>query len=98
MAASAIKVDFASLSSKLRPETVAALNGFRRRHADLTKTLGDLKEQSTAIDFAHYRKVLTNKQIVADAEKAFSSFKPATYDLTEQLRIIEGQEAKAVSF
>ncbi|KAJ3327371.1 ATP synthase d subunit [Blyttiomyces sp. JEL0837] len=91
------KIDWTALASKLRPETVASLNAFRRRHADLVKTLNDLKEQQTSIDFAHYRSVLKNQKIVNDAEKSFTAFKPATYDLTEQLRIIESQEAKAIA-
>ncbi|KAJ3098504.1 ATP synthase d subunit [Phlyctochytrium planicorne] len=91
------KIDWVALGSKLKPETLASVNAFRRRHADLVKTIGELKEQSTTIDFEHYRKVLKNKKVVNDAEKAFQAFKPATYDLSEQLRIIEQQEVKAVA-
>ncbi|KAJ3415821.1 ATP synthase d subunit [Chytridiales sp. JEL 0842] len=98
MASSAItKVNWGALSSKLKPETVAAVNSFRRRQADLQKTLDELKEANTSIDFESYRKILANKKVVADAEKAFAAFKPATYDLTEQLRIIQEQETKAVA-
>ncbi|KAJ3195622.1 ATP synthase d subunit [Irineochytrium annulatum] len=95
-AARAAKVDFSALSAKLKPETVASVNAFRRRHADLMKTVGELKEQNSAIDFDGYERVLKNKKIVQDARKAFQSFRPATYDLTEQLRMIEQQELKAV--
>jgi len=90
------KIDWNSLSTKLRPETVASLNAFRRRHTDLTKTVQDLKEASSKIDFESYRKILKNKKVVADAEKAFNSFHPATYDLAEQLKVIESQQIKAV--
>ncbi|KAI9327243.1 hypothetical protein DFJ73DRAFT_632218 [Zopfochytrium polystomum] len=89
------KVNFAAL--KLRPETLAGLNAFRRRHADLVKAHNDLLEQSTTVDFAHYRNILSNKKVVDDAEAAFKAFKPATYNLTEQLRVIDQQEAKAVA-
>jgi F-type H+-transporting ATPase subunit d len=97
MASLATKVNWGALSSKLKPETVAAVNAFRRRQTDLQKTLDELKEQNTSIDFEHYRKILSNKKVVADAEKAFAAFRPATYDLSEQLRIIDQQEVKAVS-
>ncbi|KAJ3294499.1 ATP synthase d subunit [Borealophlyctis nickersoniae] len=93
----ATKIDWAGLSTKLKPETVAAINAFRRRHMDLTKTVADLKEANTSIDFEHYRRILKNQKVVAEAEKAFKSFTPATYDLAEQLRIIKEQESKAVS-
>ncbi|KAJ3218792.1 ATP synthase d subunit [Dinochytrium kinnereticum] len=90
------KIDWAALGSKLKPETLAAVNSFRRRHAELVKTVSELKEQSTTINFDQYRGVLKNQKIVNDAEKAFAAFKPATYDLSEQIRIIEQQEAKAI--
>ncbi|KAJ3027609.1 UNVERIFIED_CONTAM: ATP synthase d subunit [Siphonaria sp. JEL0065] len=91
------RVDFARLAASLRPDTVAALNAFRRRHADLAKQIGELKEQTTAINFEQYRAVLANKKIVNDAEKAFAAFKPVQYDLREQLRVIDAQEVKAVA-
>ncbi|KAJ3183456.1 ATP synthase d subunit [Geranomyces variabilis] len=93
----AARIDWSALGTKLKPETVAAVNAFRRRHTELTKTVADLREQSATIDFAHYQKVLKNKAVVNDAEKAFKAFKPATYDLSEQIRAIEGQQQKAVA-
>ncbi|KAI9096132.1 hypothetical protein DFS34DRAFT_154890 [Phlyctochytrium arcticum] len=91
------RIDFAALSAKMRPETVASLGALRRRHSELTKTVADLREQSATIDFAAYRKVLKNTKVVDSAEKSFTAFAPATYDLGEQLRIIESERAKAVS-
>ncbi|KAI8617513.1 hypothetical protein BC830DRAFT_1062371 [Chytriomyces sp. MP71] len=91
------KIDFARLATSLRPDTVASLNAFRRRHTDLIKQISDLREQSTSINFEGYRNVLSNKKIVNDAEKAFAAFRPAAYDLKEQLRVIEAQEAKAIA-
>ena len=92
------KINWTSLSSKLRPETLNALNSFRRRHADLSKQLQDLKEQSTSIDFSHYKNTLKNTKVVAEAEKVFTSFKPATIDLKEKLQFIKQQETAAVCF
>ncbi|KAJ3289102.1 mitochondrial ATP synthase [Rhizoclosmatium globosum] len=91
------RVDFAKLAASLRPDTVASLNAFRRRHTDLVKQIADLKEQATTINFEGYRSILSNKKVVNDAEKAFAAFKPAQYDLREQLRVIEAQEIKAVA-
>ncbi|KAI8909895.1 hypothetical protein PhCBS80983_g05758 [Powellomyces hirtus] len=94
----AARIDWGALGTKLKPETVASINAFRRRHTELTKTVSDLREQSQTIDFAHYAKVLkTNTKVVAEAEKAFKAFTPATYDLSEQIRAIEAQQAKAVA-
>ncbi|KAJ1561445.1 ATP synthase d subunit, partial [Cladochytrium tenue] len=89
----AVKINFSAL--KLRPDTLASLNAFRRRHADLVKTLNELKEQSTSVDFDYYRKLLANKKVVDDAERAFKAFAPASYNVTEQLRIVQQQESKA---
>ncbi|KAJ3236097.1 ATP synthase d subunit [Chytriomyces hyalinus] len=91
------KVDFSKLTATLRPDTVASVNAFRRRHADLVKQISELREQSTTINFEGYRSILSNKKVVNDAEKAFSAFRPASYDLKEQMRVIEAQEAKAVA-
>lgn len=91
-------VNWTSLSTKLKPETMASLNAFRRRHADLQKTLVELKEQDTAIDFSHYRKVLKNTKVIDNAEKALKGFKPATYDLTLQIKMIEDAKNNAVCF
>ncbi|KAJ3129562.1 ATP synthase d subunit [Nowakowskiella sp. JEL0407] len=93
----ASQINWSALSAKLKPDTVLALTNFHRRHQELSKQILELKEQKTSIDFAHYKSILSNKAIVDEAEKALSSFKPASYDLTEQIRIIEEQEVKAVA-
>ncbi|KAI8826559.1 uncharacterized protein EV422DRAFT_490627 [Fimicolochytrium jonesii] len=93
----AVKVDWATLGQKLKPDTLAAVNAFRRRHIELTKTVADLKDHATVIDFNHYRSVLKNSKVVDDAERAFTSFKPATYDLREQIRALDAQQQKAVA-
>eukprot|EP00842_Homolaphlyctis_polyrhiza_P003864 jgi/Hompol1/4479/HPOL_003674-RA len=93
----AARIDWSALSAKLKPDTVAAVNAFRRRHGELAKVVADLKEHQVAIDFARYRSTLKNQKVVDEAEKAFKSFKPATYDLAEQLRIIKEKETLAVA-
>ena len=94
----AARIDWSGLSSKLRPETVASLAVFRRRHAELNKAVADLREQDIEIDFKHYTSVLKNKKVVAEAQKSISSFKPSSFDLAQQLKVIKEQEQKAVSF
>lgn len=95
MASSATaRIDWTSLATKLKPETMASLNGFRRRHADLSKKLIELKESSVTVDLSGYQ--LKNTKVIAEATKALSAFKPATYDLKERLDFIQKQETKAV--
>ena len=78
-------------------ETVAALQAFRKRHADAQRIRAQYAAQPTTVDFAHYRSVLKNKAIVDDAEKIMREFKPATYDVGAHVKAIEAFEAKAVS-
>ena len=93
----AARIDWGALSSKLKPEAVNALNAFRRRHSDLTKTLNELNASaSRSVDLAPYRSVLKNQKVVVAAESALKTFKPATLDLPLQIRAIEQHEALAV--
>ncbi|KAJ3038884.1 ATP synthase d subunit [Rhizophlyctis rosea] len=91
------RIDWSGLAAKIRPETAASIAAFRRRHQELVKTVADLKEQNTTINFDHYRSTLKNAKVVSEAERAFKGFTPASYDLTEQLRIIGEQEKKAIA-
>lgn len=50
------------------------------------------------VDFEHYRKVLSNKDVVAQGEKLLREFKPVEYDVSAQLKAIDAFQAKAVSF
>lgn len=96
--AAAVHIDWPKLSTSLglKTETVAALSAFRKRNEEARRVLTDLKEQRTAVDFAHYRKVLKNQAIVDEVEKAFKGFKPTVYDVQAQIKSIEAVEAKAV--
>ncbi|KAH9843726.1 ATP synthase d subunit [Rhodofomes roseus] len=92
-------VDFTRVytSLGLSKETVAALQAFRKRHADAQRVHAHAAAQPTTVDFAHYRSLLKNKAIVDEAEKTVSGFKPVTYDVSAQLKAIEAFEAKAVA-
>lgn len=77
-------------------ETIAALQAFRKRHADAQRIHAQLSSQPATVDLPHYRSILKNKAIVDDAEKLLKEFKPVTYDVNPHLKAIETFEAKAV--
>jgi hypothetical protein len=91
------KIDWASVASKLKPETSASINSFRARHAALQKQVADLKDQLQPLNFSHYESVIKNSSVVFEAKKSLSSFKPAAYPLEEQVKSIEASRTKAVS-
>ena len=78
-------------------ETIAALQAFRKRHADAQRIHSQLSSQPTTVDISHYRSVLKNKAIVDEAEKLLKDFKPVSYDVAAHVKAIEAFEAKAVS-
>ncbi|EPX70474.1 F0-ATPase subunit D [Schizosaccharomyces octosporus yFS286] len=96
---SAVKaVDWAAVPSKLKLDagTASALANFRSRHAQAAAKLGSLKEQLTTVDFASYRQVLKNQEIVNRIESSVTSFKPVKINLDSQLKAINAFEGKAV--
>ncbi|GAN08660.1 ATP synthase d subunit [Mucor ambiguus] len=93
----AAAINWSKLSVSLPQETVASLQAFRKRNDEVKRVLAELKEQTTSVDFAHYSKVLKNQDVVQQAEKAVSGFKPVAYNLDAQLNAINQFEAKAVS-
>ena len=80
-----------------RAETIAALQAFRKRHADAQRIHSQLASQTTTVDLEHYRSVLRNKAVVDEAEKILRDFKPVTYDVSAHIKAIETFETKAVS-
>lgn len=48
------------------------------------------------MDFAHYRTILKNQAVIDEVEKKFSDFRPATYDVSRQLKAIDAFRAQAV--
>lgn len=99
MSTSAVhRINWTALTAKLKPEVAAGLNAFRRRHAELQQNVASLKEeiQNNPIEFNDYRSVLKNQGVVSEAEKVYKSFKPTTYNLSEQNKLIEKQQAVAV--
>lgn len=80
----------------LRGQTATSLQAFKKRNDDARRKVQVLSELPQTVDFAHYRKILKNQAIVDEIENYFKSFKPATYDVSRQLKAIEVFEAQAV--
>ncbi|KAG5959810.1 ATP synthase d subunit [Claviceps cyperi] len=95
---SALKVDWTKITSSLglRGQTVASLQAFKKRNEDARRKLQLLQEQPTTVDFAAYRSSLKNQAIVNEIEKRFTAFKPATYDVSRQIKAIEAFEVEAI--
>ncbi|SYW80144.1 probable ATP7 - F1F0-ATPase complex, FO D subunit [Ustilago bromivora] len=94
--AAAAAVDLAKISNLgLGKQTLAQISAFRKRADDAKRQLAQLKQQNTNVDFAHYNKVLRNKDVVSQAQKILSEFKPVTFDVQAQLKAIDAFEAKA---
>jgi hypothetical protein len=72
------------------------LQSFKKRNDDARRKVTVLSEQSSTVDFQHYRSILKNQAIVDDIEKQFNAFKPQTYDVSRQIKAIEAFEAQAV--
>jgi len=92
-------VDFTRIYSSLGlgKETIAALQAFRKRHADAQRIQSQFASQPTTVDLAHYRSIIKNKAIVDEAEKLLSDFKPVTYDVNTHIKAIETFETKAIA-
>lgn len=55
-----------------------------------------LGEQPTTVDFAQYRAVLKNTQVIDEIEQHMKGFSPKTYDVSKQLKAIESFEQVAI--
>jgi F-type H+-transporting ATPase subunit d len=89
------RIDWTALAANLKPETFAAVSAFRAQHQQLSKTLTELKELPTTINFNNYSG-LKNSKVVQEAKKSYESFKPSSMDLAAHLKLINQSQAKAV--
>lgn len=97
MAARAAAADLAKISNLgLGKNTLAQISAFRKRADDAKRQLAQLQQQKTDVDFAHYNKLIRNKDVVSQAQKILAEFKPVTYDVQAQLKAIDAFESKAV--
>ncbi|WFD03700.1 hypothetical protein MOBT1_002394 [Malassezia obtusa] len=95
--ASKAAVDFSKvLASGLGKQTAADLVAFRKRSDEARRVVSQLKQLPTTVDFAHYKNVLKNKDVIAEAEKIVNNFKPTSYDVGAQLKALDSFEATAV--
>ncbi|KAF2859646.1 ATP synthase subunit D [Piedraia hortae CBS 480.64] len=94
----ALKLDWAALPSKLglKGSTAQALQTFKKRNDDARRRVQQLSQQEQTIDFAHYRSILKNQDVVAEMEKQVNGFAPKKYDVSRQIKAIESFEAQAV--
>ncbi|KAL1901231.1 ATP synthase d subunit [Ceratocystis pirilliformis] len=95
----ATKLDWVKVASSLglRGQTASSLQAFKKRNDEARRKLTALSEMPTTVDFSHYRSVLKNQAVVGEIEKRFASFKPATYDVTRQIKAIEAFEVEAIN-
>ena len=94
----ASKIDWSKIGTSLglKGQTAASLSAFKKRNDDARRKVQLLSDAPQTVDFAHYRSTLKNQAIIDEIENHFKSFKPATYDVSRQIKAIEAFEAQAV--
>lgn len=94
----ATKLNWAQVVAKLglTGSTASSLTAFKKRNDEAKKVHQDLSSESTFVDFEFYKSVLKNQKVVEEIEKAVTSFKPVTYDVSKTLNTIDIFEQKAV--
>lgn len=94
----ALKIDWTKVTSSLglRGQTAASLQAFKKRNDDARRKVTVLSEQPQTVDFAYYRKTLKNQAVIDEIENHFKTFKPASYDVSRQLKAIDAFEAQAI--
>merc|ERR1712183_266925 len=94
----ATKLDWAKLGSSLglRGQTSSALAQFKKRNDDARRRVAQLQETPDTVDFAHYRAVLKNTQVIDEIERYYKTFQPKTYDVSKQIKAIESFEQVAL--
>lgn len=94
----ATKLNWAQViqSLGLTGSTASSLTAFKKRNDEAKKEHQALAGQSTEVDFAHYKSILKNQEVIAEVEKAVAGFKPVTYDVSKTLKTIDIFEQKAV--
>ncbi|CAO1625338.1 unnamed protein product [Jaminaea pallidilutea] len=95
MAASSVNWNAITKSLGLGRNTTAQINAFRKRADDARRSVAQLKEQRTDVDLNHYRSVLKNQDVIKQAEKVLSEFKPVTMDASANIKALDAYESKA---
>ena len=100
MASAVSKINFPALTSSItNTSTLASLAAFRQKHADLQKTLAELKQQKTTIAWENYQSTLGSKHstLLSNAKATIANFKPQKLDLKSQIAIIDKHHVAAVN-
>ncbi|KAI9655513.1 MAG: ATP synthase d subunit [Bathelium mastoideum] len=94
----ALKIDWARIGTQLglRGQTASSLQAFKKRNDDARRRVQQLQEQPQTVDFAHYRSVLRNQDVINEVERAVQNFQVKGYDVSRQIKAIEAFEAQAV--
>ena len=85
-----------STSLGLRGQTATALASFKKRNDEARRRVQQLSEQPQSVDFAHYRGILKNTQVIDEIEQYYKTFQPKTYDVSKQIKAIESFEQVAL--
>merc|ERR1711939_490008 len=87
--AKAAAVDWQRITSSLglQKDTLQALQAFRKRHGDAKVAHQQVKDLKADVDFAHYKNVLKNQEVVSRLEQTWKGSKPADYDVNAQLKV-----------
>ncbi|KAJ9654057.1 ATP synthase d subunit [Neophaeococcomyces mojaviensis] len=94
----AAKLDWSKVGSQLglRGQTATALANFKKRNDDARRRVQQLSDQPQTVDFAHYRGILKNTQVIDEIEQYYKTFQPKTYDVSKQIKAIESFEQVAL--
>jgi F-type H+-transporting ATPase subunit d len=94
----ALKIDWVKVAGSLglRGQTATSLQAFKKRNDDARRKVQMLSETPQEVDFSQYRNVLKNQAVVDELEGHAKNFKPATYDVSRQLKAIDAFESQAV--
>ncbi|ODV58718.1 F1F0 ATP synthase subunit d [Ascoidea rubescens DSM 1968] len=87
----AVKLDWAKVVSSLglKGQSAASLQAFKKRNDEAKRVAYELNLQDKPIDFAYYKSVLKNQDIISKIESSINDFKPITYDISDQVSAIE---------
>jgi len=80
----------------LKGQTAASLAAFKARSDEVRRKVQQLSELPTTVDFAKYRATLNNQTVVDEVERRFREHRPATYDVSRQLKAIDAFEVEAL--
>lgn len=75
---------------------MSSLQAFKKRNDDARRKVQHLSDLPQTVDFAAYRSTLKNQAVIDEIEKRFNAFKPATYDVSRQIKAIDAFEVEAI--